>query len=174
MPIKTAPSTEIPFLQNYQPYSPPLGTTLVDELKDMITYDLQPTVNPTEVDYSIGTSKSYLTTLTIKNITTNVTIYIEVSFDKNIFIINQSNLIAADVVIDNEIPLLFTELQPNQTEQFVLEIRNGMLDQKVTHQIEQTQIKVKIRNIKINDVALKDITTSVFTTQALPTTITLD
>lgn len=168
MAIKTAPSTEIPFLQNYQPYSPTLGTTFVDEIKNMVTYNLQPNTTATTIDYSIGTSKSYVNTLTIKNITTNVKINMRVTFNNNIFIVDRAN-----VTTNNEAPLSI-ELQPNQTEQFIIKVKNSMLDQKITYTPQQTQIKVNIESININDVALRDISTSIFTTQVLPVTITLD
>lgn len=168
MPIKTSPSAEISFLTNYTPYSPPTGTVVVENIKDMITFDLQPKTTPTILNYSIGTDKSYVNTITIKNITTNAKINIQLSFNNNIFIVDRTN-----VTVNNQNTIL-VELRPNQTEQFEIKVKNSMLDQKMTYQLQQTQIKMNIQSIEINDVVLKNLSTSVFTTQVFPETITLD
>lgn len=167
MAIKTTPSTQIPFLQQYIPYTIPLNAVVVDDINNMISYDLQPNKNTT-INYSIGTDKVYETIMNIKNITTNCKIKVNVSFNNNIFVIDRNNFTK-----NNTSPLIF-ELQPSQVEQLLIRVKNETLDTKISYQPEQTQIKLVVENIIQTEPILRNVSTEMFSKQSLPETITLD
>jgi hypothetical protein len=51
----------------------------------MVSVDLAPASSPTQLTYNVGAENTYTQTLSVKNLTNNTTLSIELVYDKNVF-----------------------------------------------------------------------------------------
>jgi hypothetical protein len=81
--ITTNTLTNKSFLLSYIPYQLDAGTLPAYTIQDMVSYNLQPGTSPSRINYFIGAANNYTEILTIKNITTNAVLDVEVTIDGN-------------------------------------------------------------------------------------------
>jgi hypothetical protein len=106
MPVKTSFSSNIPFLNSYDPFNTQ-GLILLEKIEDMISYDLVP--NPIRIEYSIGPENPKdLFSISMRNLTENAVLEISISEEKNILtLFSEEN---EEIKMSTKI-----SLQPNET-----------------------------------------------------------
>jgi hypothetical protein len=79
--ITTNTITDKQFFVSYTPYQIPANTIPAYTVSDMITYNLEPNDTPVSLEYFVGAESNYVEVFTIRNITTNAALDIEVVID---------------------------------------------------------------------------------------------
>lgn len=150
-------SPTTPFLKSYTPYQTPSDTRLADAVDDMISYNLTTSNSLKTLNYSVGAEGSYQQNFTIKNLTTNVVLDIEVSKKTDAFFINLS-------------PLQFS-LNPLQTKTFSFALNKQYLNAITTKSELDAYVNIVVKNRKNGSIALRDVTTSVITPEKITSNI---
>jgi hypothetical protein len=145
-------STSTPFLQSYQPYEVPPNTQLAEVVENMISYDVFVNGNPVNLTYLIGAENTYLFSILLKNITTNVILDVEIQQDTPIFVINTRNVFS---------------LAPGQIEQIDLELNKEYLNSTTTIFEFLATMNIRVSNRTNGTVSLVDLTTDRFAQQQL-------
>lgn len=156
MPIKYKASDEIPYLTRYIPYSIPENTLEIENIRQMISYNMIPSEIPVNINYFIGSATSFVTELFFKNLTDNATLMLAVSYDPAIFNISANELV----------------LNPGQTLSVIVETDNEYLNKKMYSNL-LTNIIVSVTNVATGEIVVKNTSITNLPTSTLPESITV-
>ena len=171
MAIKNYITGEVPFLENYTPFQSPEGLEVVYNLSDMFSYDLlaDKIVN---IDYELGARSSYVTTLSVKNITTTANLSVALYFNNAIFRITNPDIASSDITGNTSKSI--TTLLPEKTTSYIIELNKDTLNTTSTLSSIENEIKVEVSNIPSNDIVYRNILSEVLTPITLPELITVE
>jgi hypothetical protein len=131
MSVKLAPTTEVPFLKEYTPPDL-LDAPLLTNIRNMVSYDVQPLTSPLAFTYPVGEADTVVTMFlaTFRNLTENV--ILEISQ------INGTNAVV-------QIQPTNVVLQPRETQSVPVLLRTPTLNESVGQQIIET-LQLRVRN----------------------------
>jgi hypothetical protein len=131
MSVKLAPTADVPFLKEYTPPEL-LDAPLLTDVRNMVSYDLQPLTSPLTFTYPVGAADAAITMFlaTFRNLTENV--ILEISQ------INGTNSIV-------QIQPTKVVLQPRETRSVPVLLRTPTLNESVGQQIIET-LRLRVRN----------------------------
>lgn len=141
MPIKSQPSTTIPLLVDYTPYSTN-GETLVENINEMFSYSVRETITPANLQFTFGATNKLVTTFDFKNLTKNTTLELRFDYDTTIF----------------ETPNNPITIAPEQTIEVPLNLRINDMEVGVVNKL--LDFKVSVTNITNNSLVYKSQTES--------------
>lgn len=141
MPIKFQPSTTIPLLVDYTPYSTN-GETLVENINEMFSYSVRETTTPANLQFTFGATNKLVTTFDFKNLTKNTTLELRFDYDTTIF----------------ETPNNPITIAPEQTIEVPLNLRINDMEVGVANKL--LDFKVSVTNITNNSLVYKSQTES--------------
>ena len=147
-------SLNTPYFKSFELYPLPNGIEATDQIGNMISYNIVPTLSGVTLDYNIGAADNFNFTLSIKNLTTNVSLEIDIEHE-NYFIINQTNFI----------------LGPEQTTNIPIKVDNSVINEYGRALQFLTQITLNVKNIKNGTFAQRRIGVDGLQQTSLPTTI---
>lgn len=156
MPIKNIVTGDVPYLRSYTPYVESAGNKSVDLIQDMVSVDMIPPTQPTTITYKIGTPNKLITFLTVKNLTSNTTLKINVDYDNTIFTIGDTE----------------RTIGPEQTTQFSVESNNFLLNGRVLSSLIST-IFITVTNQVNGQLATKSVLVTPLQPRSFPTNIVL-
>lgn len=168
MPIKNFFTGQVSFLETYTPFGIEESLQVIDAIEDMISYEINSTQVPVELNYNIGAEMSYMDAFRLKNLTTNVTIEVNISFDNQIFTVYEEGTFA-----DGKTPLKFNML-PEQTKQFIIVTNNNFLDSKQPYFTNLSNIEITFKNISNGNFVSKRTTTQSLLKRMFPTSVTVE
>lgn len=171
MSIKNYTTGVVPFLEKYDPYQVPENLEAVYSISDMFIYDLVPD-KTTRVEYEIGAKSSYVTTMSVKNITTNIPLQVTVSYDNTIFKI--TNALSGTQNTEGKYSKYSVVVEPNTLTRYVVEINKETLNFLITPSPLQNVIKLQVTNISNNDVIFRNKVIEVLPQITLPELITVE
>lgn len=161
MPIKDYVTGTVPYLVSYEPYN--LGSTQAcDNILDMLSFNLKPQPVPTDINYHVGAETSYVTTLTLKNLTNKTVLDVQVEFDRDVFIINGMDDSSSR---RNKLTLVLTPLQEYS---YRIEIKKTDLDASANYKEFMSNILLTVTNQENGSLAVKNISTRGLQEQYVP------
>jgi hypothetical protein len=122
----------------------------------MVSIDLQQNVDTSNIDYPIGTTGNVNIPISIRNITSNATLRIKISFNEQLFFINTSNSF---------------ELAAQETQTVTMQLKKPTLD--VLNIDTETTVQFEVENISDNTLTVKDPNTLQFNVRLLEETISV-
>jgi hypothetical protein len=156
MPIKNTITGTIPFLQSYVPYSLASTETETDLINDMVSVDISPPATPVILEYGVGTPNSYVTSLYVKNLTSNATLKVGIVYDKTIFNISTTEY----------------TISPDSTIEFVIRSNNQLLNARlISNSI--TTISLNITNLTSGVIITKSVSATKLAERKFPENIVL-
>jgi hypothetical protein len=125
MPVKLTTTQTIPFLSSYTPPVLP-DTPLVEDIRDMISVDLQTLETPYIVEYPIGASfdNPLAFRVTFRNLTTNATLTVSQKQTKDLLLLLDDNNVFENRTISLVLP-------PNETRGLNILFNNNLLNSAV-------------------------------------------
>lgn len=165
MPIKTEYQANLPYLIRFTPYEVPSNVSAEDSVSGMFTYDLRPNTSNTIINYSVGAVGTFETLLTVKNITSNVTLQISLTFNNNVFAISSTENVADDS------STLVDRLLPGQSKMFVIRLRKSRLNSYANYEQLITNIELSVKNLSNGTTAFRNLNESLLLPNILPATI---
>ena len=162
MPIQGQTVNPIPFLLSYVPYNISGDTGIVENINQMISYNLLPNPSGTSVDHRTGTVSSYEKILRIKNITANADLSITITYPLE-FILVPSNGTA---------PIVFN-LPPNSVREFTIKFNTTRLDAMSYQTPTIKNIELKVNVIGNGSLILKNNNSTTLPTEVWPSEITI-
>lgn len=142
------------YFKSFEPYSLPNGIEATDQIGNMISYNVIPTLSGVNLDYNIGAADNFNFTLSVKNLTTNVSLQIDIEHE-NYFIINKTNFI----------------LGPEQVTNIPIRVDNSVINEYGRALQFLTQITLNVKNIKNGTFAQRRIGVEGLQQVTLPNTI---
>jgi hypothetical protein len=137
MPVKLAPSDNILFLANYTPPRLP-DTSLIEDIRDMISVDLQSLTTPYAINYLIGAFDvdPLAFRVTFRNLTTNATLTVSQEQTRDLLLLLNDN----NVLTNRTISLT---LAPGETRGLNILFNNNLLNSAVrTNLLENLRLIV--------------------------------
>lgn len=123
----------IPFLIDFKSYT--FSGDLCQSIDDMVSIGLQQKFSFSEVNYNLGSGDNITLPIAIKNITNNANLFVELSVDENVFVVNDNESLSS---------ILLT-LTPGQTSEIKISLNKRRLNETVG--IIDSNIKLVIKNI---------------------------
>jgi hypothetical protein len=161
MPIKDYVTGTVPYLVSYEPYN--LGSKQAcDNILDMLSFNLKPQPVPTDINYHVGAGTSYVTTLTLKNLTDGTTLDVQVEFDRDVFIINGVDDSASR---RNKLTLV---LPPLREYNYRIEIKKADLDSSANYKEFMSNILLTVTNQENGSLAVRSTSVRMLQEQYLP------
>lgn len=148
----------IPYLVNFIPDK--VDGVLCQSINDMVSINLQQNVPLSTINYNIGSFDDVSIPLSVKNITNNAELEVELVFDGLIFLLN-----------GEETAQTAFKLIPGEIVNVQLSLNKSSLDTAST-KIE-TSVSVVIRNISNNGIVTKNSSVSLLNMDFLNDTVTL-
>jgi hypothetical protein len=143
----------IPFLIGFTPYE--FNGDECRSIDDMVSISMQQATPSSTINYKIGSTDNINISLQIKNLTNNADLEIMVAYDRNIFIINDANLI-------------FT-LKPGNVRAFVIKLNKPVLNRGLQSLL--TTVTFEIKNVLNGTVVTKNRTVTVLPIRSLTETV---
>lgn len=167
MPIKTAPSEEIPYLSNYRPYS--IGTeVLAENINEMFSYNIVPNSQPTNIDYYFGIARdAIVTNLAFNNLTKNATLSFEFLYDgayMNVVTGTRSGINNAGKTTSAIL------LEPGQTKIIIVLVDKDKMQPE--YQNILTNCEVRVQYLPTGELVFRNLAVSPLALEVLPNTIT--
>jgi hypothetical protein len=162
MPIQGQTVNPIPFLLSYTPYSAPADTSVIDDINQMISYNLLPNPLGTSVNYTMGGISSYEKILRVKNITANTELLVTITYPPE-FTITPGNAPG---------PISFN-LSANNVREFIIKFNTTQLDSVVYQTPTAKNIEITINNINNGSLVLKNNNSTLLPTEVWPAEITI-
>ena len=156
MPIKNTPTGTIPFLKSYVPYSNNANETSADFIQDMVSVDISSPPKPIALEYNMGTPNSYVTSLFVKNLTSNAILKVGVVYDKTIF----------------SISTVEQNISPGSTVEFVIRSNNRLLNARLISNAT-TSISLNIANLTSGVLITRNLSTTRLPEKNFPENIVL-
>jgi hypothetical protein len=153
----------IPFLVNYTAPSPLQGQIVCNNVRDMVSVDVQPNELPVELEYYVGAEVTYELSVRVKNLTTNATLRVSMPFSNTIFIVENSNK-------PNSIE--FT-LSPQETKQLNIQLNNEGLNESANYDKFQINLPLNIAFIENGMLIVKNSNVTILPPTTLPLEVTV-
>lgn len=164
MTIKTSPSTEIPYLVDYKPYTLPEGQSECLTIDDMVTVDIQANTEPTTITYYVGAALSYSFSVNVKNITNNATLLVSMPFSDSLFVVEPS-------IRKNAMKF---ELMPQESKSISIGINKDYLNTLSQYDKFQANLPLTIKNMINGTVATKNVNATYFAPINLPQSVIVE
>jgi len=119
------------YFKSFTPYSLPNGIEGTDQIANMVSYSIIPSLNGVNLDYNIGAVDNFNFVLSVKNLTTNVSLDITVE-SENYFNISPRNFV----------------LGPEQINNISINVDNSVINEYGKALQFLTQITLVVKNIK--------------------------
>jgi hypothetical protein len=148
----------IPYLINFIPNK--VEGVLCQSINDMVSVSLQQNVPISTINYNVGSFDDVLIPLSVKNITNNTNLEIEVLLDDTIFLLNASNFTGKKF-----------RLIPGEIVTFTISLNKDVMDK--TSIRENTDISIKIKNVTNNGIVTKNSSATMLNMDFLNETVTL-
>jgi len=117
------------FFKDFTPYTLANGIVATETLSEMISYDITARVNPSTVNYQLGTSNTYEFTLSVKNLTRDITLDIEIEHE-NYFQVQNNNY----------------TLTPEQIQESIIQLNKSVLNEANRGLNFLTQVTIVVKN----------------------------
>lgn len=145
------------YFKSFTPFSIDNGLEATDQIASMVSYNIVPTLNGVVVDQSIAANDSYEFILSVKNLTTNVLLDIELE-SEDYFIITPKQFV----------------LSPEQVQNVNVSINNRFVDEANRGLQFLTQITLIVKNIKNGSFAQRRIGVTQLPQERLPDVIEIN
>lgn len=165
MPIKDFVTGTVPFLESYTPFSVGNDVQVVDDIQDMISIDVKPRPEPTQIEYYMGSATSYTDMFQLKNLTQNVVIEATIKFNNKIFTIHEEGSFVDGV------DMLTFNIQPEQTKTFIILTKNNSLNYESPYSQFTSNIEFTFKNMTNGTFVSKRINAQSLPDRFFPTTI---
>jgi len=135
MPVKLAPSGDIPFLINY---TPPQIRDLTENIQDMISYNILPLQTPLNIEYPIGSSEvnQEAFRITFRNLTSNATLQVAQRQTRELLLFLENNILV-------DARTIRITLAPAETKELTILFNNETLNSSVQRNtLENLQLVV--------------------------------
>lgn len=164
MAIKTAPSEEIPYLVDYKPYQLPSGQLECLTIDDMVTVDVQSSIEPTTITYYVGSQSTYRLFVTLKNITNNATLTVSMPFPDSLFIVEPTT----------RKNVMKFELAPQESKTITIQLNKNNLNSLSEYNTFETNLPITIKNVINGSVATKNINAALVAPTYLPQSVIVE
>lgn len=170
MAIKNYTTGTIPSLVKYEPYTYPTGTDVCDVIGDMVSVDLQPILNPTNISYYVGAETTYSFTMTVKNLTSNATLRVRMPFNDQIFLVEGGVRLPSAVGGVSRTTLDFM-LTPRDQRTIQIQLNKSALNANLISDLE-INLPLTIQNVVVDGLTvLKNTSTQPLPPKYLPQNI---
>ncbi len=133
-----------PFLINYEPYAFPPGTTIINNINDMVQIS---TTLPETIEYAVGSLEDLSGDIIIKNLTRNAILEVTIKFNSSAFIINTP---------DTTTPIILT-IAPTTQQELKVKLNKQALDSNARFIPIQGNIEFTAKNLVNGTTVFKNV-----------------
>lgn len=150
---------DTPFFSSFTPITLLNDEQIVTSINDMVSYSIQPSNTTTVINQPYGAGNFYNFILSIKNITKNINLQINLSSKELLFTTGGfKNFV----------------LLPNQLREISIAIDEKKFNSLIAATPIEELVSLEVRNIESNTYAIKNLSAELFTREVLPNEINIE